>query len=74
MKKAAVVAMPSEFWGESPCVFVSLKEQQVMSEEEMIAFCGDRLPHLMKPKRVVFTTDELPKTITGKVDKIKLRE
>ncbi|RYQ99478.1 hypothetical protein Ahy_B07g087408 [Arachis hypogaea] len=70
----AVVARPDEFWGETPCAFVKLKGrlERRPSEEEMVEFCRERLPHFMVPKTVVFR-DELPRTSTGKVQKYVLR-
>lgn len=73
--EAAVVARPDEFWGETPCAFVSLKTEltQKPTEKEIIQFCRDRLPRYMVPKTVVFK-DELPKTSTGKIQKFLLRD
>lgn len=75
VNEAAVVARPDEFWGETPCAFVSLKEgsKSKPTEKEMIEYCRGRLPHYMVPKTVVFM-DELPKTSTGKIQKFVLRE
>ncbi|KAK9290777.1 hypothetical protein L1049_008955 [Liquidambar formosana] len=73
--EAAVVARPDEFWGETPCAFVSLKNglSRKPTEKEIMEFCRDRLPHYMVPKTVVLK-DELPKTSTGKIQKFVLRE
>ncbi|XP_042510407.1 2-methylpropanoate--CoA ligase CCL4-like [Macadamia integrifolia] len=73
--EAAVVARPHEFWGETPCAFVSLKplELNKPSEKDIMEFCRARLPHYMVPKTVVFI-DELPKTSTGKIQKFVLRD
>lgn len=68
----AVVAKPDEKWGEVPCAFVELKEGQSATEDELIAFCRERLAGFKTPKRVVF--QELPKTSTGKVQKFELRK
>ncbi|XP_077247097.1 2-methylpropanoate--CoA ligase CCL4-like [Tasmannia lanceolata] len=73
INEAAVVARSDEFWGESPCAFVSLKEKKRVLEEEIIGFCREKLPHYMVPKTVVFM-EELPKTSTGKIQKFVLRE
>lgn len=72
----AVVARPDEFWGESPCAFVSLKEshkETAPTETEITDFCRQRLPRFMVPKTVVFRP-ELPRTSTGKIQKFALRE
>ncbi|XP_030500935.2 2-methylpropanoate--CoA ligase CCL4 [Cannabis sativa] len=73
--EAAVVARPDEFWGETPCAFVSLKEglEKKPTEKEIIEYCRSKLPHFMVPKTVAFK-DELPKTSTGKVQKFVLRD
>lgn len=74
VNEAAVVARPDEYWGETPCAFLSLKElTHKPSEKEIIEFCRAKLPHYMVPKTVVFK-DELPKTSTGKIQKFELRQ
>ncbi|XP_015893528.3 2-methylpropanoate--CoA ligase CCL4 [Ziziphus jujuba] len=76
INEAAVVARPDDFWGETPCAFVSLKERirgNKPSEKEIMEFCREKLPHYMVPKTVVFK-EELPKTSTGKIQKFILRE
>ncbi|KAK3031163.1 hypothetical protein RJ639_035186 [Escallonia herrerae] len=72
INEAAVVARPHEFWGETPCAFVTLKAEtkRVPTEKED---ARGRLPHYMVPKTVVFKA-ELPKTSTGKMQKFELRE
>ncbi|KAJ0031849.1 hypothetical protein Pint_13438 [Pistacia integerrima] len=75
INEAAVVARPDEFWGETPCAFVSLRGELSMkpTEKEIIDYCRKRLPHYTVPKTVVFK-EELPKTSTGKIQKFVLRE
>ncbi|KAG2713965.1 hypothetical protein I3760_03G003600 [Carya illinoinensis] len=75
INEAAVVARPDEFWGETPCAFVSVKDglTRKPTEKEIIEFCRAKLPRYMVPKTVVFK-DELPKTSTGKIQKFVLRE
>ncbi|GFY87788.1 acyl activating enzyme 5 [Actinidia rufa] len=75
VNEAAVVARPDEFWGETPCAFVGLKEgvERPPTEKEVIEFCRSKMPHYMVPKTVVFQV-ELPKTSTGKIQKLLLRE
>ncbi|KAL7135294.1 hypothetical protein ABFS83_11G084100 [Erythranthe nasuta] len=76
VNEAAVVARPDRFWGETPCAFVSLKDDEVAekpTEKEIREFCKARLPLYMVPRMVVFK-DELPKTSTGKLQKFLLRD
>ena len=71
--EAAVVARPDEKWGETPCAFVTLKpEAGEVSEDDIIAFCRERLAKFKVPKTIVFS--ELPKTSTGKIQKFVLRD
>ncbi|MDF0750130.1 acyl-CoA synthetase [Marinobacter sp. 71-i] len=71
--EAAVVARPDEKWGETPCAFVTLKpEAGDVSEDDIIAFCRERMAKFKVPKTIVFS--ELPKTSTGKIQKFVLRD
>ncbi|KAI3424008.1 uncharacterized protein J3R85_010657 [Psidium guajava] len=70
--EAAVVGRPDDYWGETPCAFVKLKDGCKVTEEEIIKYCRDKLPHFMAPKTIVFA--DLPKTSTGKTQKFILRE
>ncbi len=69
---AAVVAMPDEKWGETPCAFVELRPGASATGPEIIAWCREKLARYKCPRHVVFI--ELPKTSTGKIQKFKLRE
>lgn len=69
---AAVVAMPDDKWGEVPCAFVELVAGATISEAELIQHCADNMARFKRPKKVVF--GELPKTVTGKIQKKQLRD
>ncbi len=69
---AAVVAMPHEKWGETPCAFVELAEGQQTDAEALRAWCRDHLAHYKVPGRFVFAP--IPRTPTGKIQKFVLRE
>lgn len=70
--EAAVVAQPDERWGETPCAFVTLKDGESASSDEIIEFCKSRLASFKVPRNIVF--GPLPKTSTGKIQKFELRE
>lgn len=67
----AVVAMPHEKWGETPCAFVELAEGQAADSETLRAWCREHLAPYKVPGRFVFTT--IPRTSTGKIQKFLLR-
>ncbi|KAJ8555246.1 hypothetical protein K7X08_012742 [Anisodus acutangulus] len=58
--EAAVVGRPDDYWGETPCAFVKLKDGNNATADEIIKYCRGRLPHYMSPKTVIF--DDLPET------------
>lgn len=69
---AAVVAMPHDKWGETPCAFIELKADYHPSADEIIAHCKEHLASYKVPRAVFF--GELPKTSTGKIQKFELRQ
>lgn len=69
---AAVVAMPLEKWGETPCAFIELAPGQEIDTEALQTWCRDRLAAYKVPGRFVVTT--IPRTKTGKVQTFALRE
>jgi len=69
----AVVAKPDEKWGETPCAFVELiDDNKNVTEEDIINFCKENMAGFKRPKHVIF--GELPKTSTGKIQKFELRK
>ncbi len=71
--EAAVVARPDEKWGETPCAFVTLKDNaRPLAAADLIAYCRERLAHYKCPRAVLF--GPLPKTSTGKIQKNVLRD
>ncbi len=69
---AAVVAMPHDKWGETPCAFVELAEGQDADAETLRAWCRSHLAGYKVPRQFVFT--QIPRTTTGKIQKFGLRE
>ena len=71
--ECAVVAMPSEKWGETPCAFVTptAEADGMLDAKELIDFCKERMARFKAPTQVVF--GPLPKTSTGKIQKFNLR-
>ncbi len=72
--EAAVVAMNSEKWGETPCAFITPTpgSGDDISETDIIQWCRENMAHYKAPTKVIF--GPLPKTSTGKIQKFALRE
>ncbi len=72
--ECAVVAAPDEKWGEIPVAIVVLKPGHSLSQEALLQFLETRLGKFKLPRQVEFTEDQLPKTGTGKIRKMILKE
>ena len=70
--ECAVVGVPHEKWGEAPKAYVTLKEGEHATEQELIDHCREHIARFKAPCGVVF--GPLPKTSTGKIQKFVLRE
>jgi long-chain acyl-CoA synthetase len=73
VQEAAVIGVPHERRGETVKAFVVLKEGEAASDEEIIAFCRERMAAYRIPRLVEFRED-LPKSLVGKVLRRELRE
>lgn len=71
--EVAVVGVPSERMGEEVIAVVVRKEGSDISEEELLAFCQERLARYKTPRAVVFR-DAMPRNGVGKILKKSLRE
>mgnify|MGYP001133930774 FL=1 len=69
---AAVVAMPHEKWGETPCAFVETTPGLEIDTDALRNWCRDKLAAYKVPGKFVVTT--IPRTSTGKIQKFALRE
>jgi fatty-acyl-CoA synthase len=73
IQEVAVVAKPDSHWGETPCAFVTLRPGVAApTAHELIDWCKDNMARFKRPRYIVF--GDLPKTVTGKVQKYVLRE
>jgi feruloyl-CoA synthase len=66
VKDAAVIGVKDKEWGERVTAVLVPGEGEKPTEEEILAFCRERLAGYKRPRLVVFT-DELPKNQLGKV-------
>lgn len=72
--ECAVVAAPDERWGEVPAALVVLRPGTELGTDELLGFLRERLAKFKLPRIVEFCEDPLPKTGTGKIRKLELRE
>ena len=68
-----VVGVPDARYGEELCAWVRLRHGAALGEDDVRAFCRERVAHFKVPRHVLFV-DEFPMTVTGKVQKYKMRE
>jgi fatty-acyl-CoA synthase len=68
-----VVGVPDAKYGEELCAWIRLREGAAISDEDVRDFCRGRLAHFKIPRYIRFV-DEFPMTITGKIQKFKMRE
>ena len=68
-----VVGVPDEKYGEEVMAWVILKPGQPADEDAIKDFCRGKIAHYKIPRYVRFT-DGFPMTVTGKIQKFKMRE
>ncbi len=73
VSECAVIGIPDPKWGENVCAVITLRSGRTVSEGELIDHTRALIAGYKKPKRVI-VTDELPKLVTGKINKIALRQ
>jgi fatty-acyl-CoA synthase len=74
VEDAQVIGVPDERYGEETCAWIRMKPgREPLDAEAVRAFATGKLAHYKIP-RYVHVVDEFPMTITGKVQKFKMRE
>jgi fatty-acyl-CoA synthase len=71
--EAYVVGVPDKHYGEQVMAWIKLKEGASMTHEEVTSFCKGQIMNYKIPKYIKFVSD-FPTTVTGKVQKFKMRE
>jgi fatty-acyl-CoA synthase len=72
--ECAVVAAPDEKWGEIPAAIVVRKPGSTLTSDQLLEFLKARLGKFKLPQIIAFSDEPLPKTGTGKIRKLVLRE
>jgi fatty-acyl-CoA synthase len=73
LASAQVIGVPDERMGEELMAWVTFREGESATEDDLRAFCREHLAHFKVP-RYWKVTDEFPMTVTGKIQKFKMRE
>ncbi|GEN25993.1 AMP-binding protein [Halomonas cupida] len=68
-----IIGVPCDRYGEEIMAWVKLSEGEQLDEEGLKAFCKGRIAHYKIPRYVKFV-DEFPMTVTGKIQKFKMRQ
>ncbi len=69
----AVFGVPDDYWGEEIAAWIRLYPDESCSEKEIRDFCKNRLAHFKIPRHIRFVS-EFPMTVTGKLQKFKMKE
>ena len=73
ISEVAVFGIPDEFYGEEIMAWIQLHAGETATEEEIRDYCKEQLAHFKIPKHIRFV-DEFPMTVTGKLQKFRMRE
>ncbi|HUJ04675.1 MAG TPA: AMP-binding protein [Streptosporangiaceae bacterium] len=68
-----VIGVPDLKYGEELCAWIRLRSGQALTAEQVRDYCQGKIAHYKIPRYVRFTGD-FPMTVTGKVQKFKMRE
>ncbi|MCU4118338.1 AMP-binding protein [Variovorax sp. N23] len=68
-----VVGLPDKKYGEELCAWIIVKPGQTATEDEIRDFCKGQIAHYKVPKYIQFVT-VFPMTVTGKIQKFKIRD
>ena len=67
-----IIGLPDERLGEIACAVIAPKPGMTLTENEINAFCEQKLPRYKRPRRIIF--DQVPRNPTGKIEKPKMRQ
>jgi fatty-acyl-CoA synthase len=73
VKDVQVIGVPDERYGEELCAWVILNDGAQASEQDLKDFCKGQIAHYKIPRYVMFV-EGWPMTVSGKVQKYKMRE
>jgi fatty-acyl-CoA synthase len=73
IQEAAVFGIPDEKYGEAVVAWIRLNDGETADADEIRQYCNEQIAYYKVPKHFVIV-DEFPMTVTGKIQKFKMRE
>ncbi len=73
IKDVSVIGVPSERYGEEVMAWITPKEGEQISEEEVLEYCKGKIAHYKVPRYIKFV-DSFPMTVTGKIQKYLMKQ
>src|SRR4029079_12061220 len=73
VSEAQVIGVPSAKYGEEVMAWVRLRPAATAADDDLVAFCTGRIATFKIPRYWRFV-EEFPMTVTGKVQKFRMRE
>ena len=73
ISEVQVIGVPDTKYGEEVCAWIRLREGQSSTPDEIRDYCRGQIATYKIPRYVRFTT-EFPMTVTGKIQKFRMRE
>ena len=73
ISEVQVIGVPDRKYGEEVCAWIRLRDGATATAEEFRDFCRGQIATYKIPRYIRFTT-EFPMTVTGKIQKFRMRE
>ena len=73
IEEVQVIGVPDPKYGEELCAWIRLRPGTQLDADQVRAYCKGKIAHYKVPRYIRFTTD-FPMTVTGKIQKFKMRQ
>ena len=73
IQEAAVFGVPDEKYGEAVAAWIKLQDGETADADEIRRYCSEQIAYYKVPKYIIIV-DEFPMTVTGKIQKFKMKE
>lgn len=73
VEQVAIVGLPDDKFGEAVCAWIKVREGHTLTEQDVKDFCHEKIAYFKVPKYVTMVSG-FPTTVSGKIQKFKIRE